>query len=86
MSNETMVWTLKYPEHSKTLFEEVDGLMGYEIVSTHQICLDLWALYCDKYGDEKDRKWSTACALALIYKAGYIQGIRQERKRRRKEA
>ena len=86
MSNGMMTWRLENPELSKKLFDEVDSLMGRELLSTHQICLDLWALICDKYGDEKDRKWSTACALALIYKAGYIQGIRQERKRRRKEA
>ena len=85
MNNETMIWTLKYPERSKALFEEVDRLMDYEIVSTHQICLDLWALYCDKYEDERDRKWSAACALALIYKAGYIQGIRQERAKKKKQ-
>ena len=88
MSNGMMTWRMENPELSKKLFDEVDSLMGRELLSTYYLCMDLWALYADKHWDsgKRDPQWYTACALTMIYKAGYIQGIRQERKRRRKEA
>lgn len=85
MNNAT--WALQYPEKSRELFEEVDRLMGFERISTHYKCFDLWALYAQKYWNtgKDDPKWYTACALAFIWKVGYITAKREERAKRKKK-
>lgn len=44
---------------------------------------DIYLAYMDKVKDTRDESYAEMCALAAIYSAGRIQGIREERAKRR---
>lgn len=44
---------------------------------------DIYLAYMDKVKDTRDERYVEMCTLAAIYSAGRIQGIREERAKRR---
>ena len=44
---------------------------------------DIYLAYMDKVKDTRDERYAEMCAPAAIYSAGRIQGIREERAKRR---
>lgn len=44
---------------------------------------DIYLAYIDKVKDTRDERYAEMCVLAAVYSAGRIQGIREERAKRR---
>lgn len=44
---------------------------------------DIYLAYMDKVKDTRDKRYAEMCVLAAIYSAGRIQGIREERAKRK---
>ncbi len=48
------------------------------------IATELFSAFEKKYGSASLSRWNLACAVAFIYDAGRVQGIREERVRRKR--
>lgn len=77
-------YRIKHPETAKRNFELLDGPAGNVGLDVIFLCMDLYALHCEKHRYE-DITWHTATALTMMYRAGYIKGKQDERKRRHKK-
>lgn len=65
--------------------EEAKNLTRFIMSNEITIAKDLWEIWKNKMHEdkEKDVLWAFWCALAFIYDVGRVQGIRDERARRK---
>jgi len=71
---------------SKTLFTpaEVSRLThSFGEIDDGYTASDVYNYYFQEHYDGRDRKWHSFCALAAVYNAGRLQGVREERQRRK---
>ncbi len=73
--------TREYPELCTA--EEIIALSKFATVESAERAQRIFDATKDSRKEDRDTFWTFYCALANIYDAGRIQGIREERMRRR---
>lgn len=58
----------------------------YSTTESMYAAFDVWAAWVRDGHKKREADWELRCMLSAIFDAGRLQGIREERARRRKEA
>lgn len=71
-------------EQSLITVAEALELSGHIKLSEMYIAMELFDAFEKKHGSAKYSRWNLDCSVTFVYNAGRVQGIREERARRKR--